>query len=129
MCGFLSVLSSIMICAAFQWMRKYLVLSVALKIIVSILAAFGGNSLIILSFIRSKPGVLLVLMSVVSLLTSFMVVLGMSLVSMDGLLEATFGVIVVLFISLYWKMLYRCSANVLDFSGAFLAQLPFNDSW
>ena len=69
MCGLLPGLSSIITCAAFQWMAKYLVLSVALKIIMSILTAFGGSSLIILPFIRSKPGVLLVLMSTRSFLT------------------------------------------------------------
>ena len=60
MCGFLPGLNRIMTCAAFQWMRKYLVLNVALKIIVSILTTFGGSSLIILPF-KSKPDILLVL--------------------------------------------------------------------
>ena len=55
----------------------------------------------ILPFIRSKPDVLLVLMTAISLLTSFIVVLGMSLVLVEGLLEAAFDAVVVLFISLY----------------------------
>ena len=43
MCGFLPDLNSIMTCVAFQWMEKYLVFSVALKIIVSIRRMFFND--------------------------------------------------------------------------------------
>ena len=112
-------LSSIMTCAAFQWMGKYLVLRVALKIIVSILTVFGGISSIILPLIRSKPGDLLVLMSAISLLIPFMVVLGMSLVYLRLHL--------MLLLCCLYRCIERCYTGVLrmlDFSGALLAQLP-----
>ena len=59
-------------------MEKYWVLSIALNIMINILTASGGSSLMIFPLIRSKPAVLLVEMTAKSFLTSLMVVLGIS---------------------------------------------------
>ena len=67
-------LCSRIICAI---LGKYLVLSIELNIMVNILTAIGGSSLMIFLLIRSKPGVLLVEMSAIRFLTS-LVFLGIS---------------------------------------------------